>query len=62
MGPVIKPEGVEFASHKSATRRKGSVNGQLERLAKIGCIKEVSKAEACIILPLELVSNSGRTG
>ena len=57
---VAQPQGAEFANHKSAIARNDVVTQELERLAKIGCIREVSRDDACIISPLGLVSNSGK--
>ena len=36
------------------------MTGELKRLLKIGCIREVSKSEACIISPLGVVSNTDK--
>lgn len=55
-----QPHAAEFINHKSAARNEAFVTGELKRLLKIGCIREVSKSEACIISPLGVVSNTDK--
>jgi hypothetical protein len=57
---VEQPHAAEFTNHKSAARNEAFVTGELKRLLKIGCIREVSKSEACIISPLGVVSNTDK--
>lgn len=49
---VEEPSSAEFSNHQSALRNQAFVTGELDRLLKCGCIKEVPKKEAFVISPL----------
>ena len=55
---VAQPHAAEFANHTSALCKEAFVTSELERLSKIGCIREVSRNEAIIISPLGVVTNA----
>ncbi len=57
---VEQPHAAEFSNHRSAQCKEAFVTSELERLSKIGCIKEVSKDKATIISPLGVVSNTDK--
>ena len=55
---VEQPESAEFTNHRSAICNQVFVAGELGRLLKCGCVKEVSRKEALVVSPLGVVSNS----